>query len=348
MITTGQKLKVKLKLKNFPNVKIRRLVTGSSMRNYQIAFDSRKPQVPLTVTRLNRNILTPRVVDGDAEVFFGTPWANLENFNGSLKPALFFVSDLAGYYGNKRKYSEKVAIFSGDRLEELTIPQLKSVETYTSDTTQKWKRQRKKYQGQGVKNTKLMDSEYIEETGSIKFVFLTECTEIAKDKRSHRTTTSKTDDKKFYNKDSEKLDDNPSKTYDMYLQLENVFPNDYYSDLSWLEVYNGEQVDGKMMKELLEVADVKLYDTTPAFQFQGFRYRLSQTDSSIFPENRPDNVWRAKHGDMGLLDKHFSQLFDAGTLGFFLNQMTSILVKQTKQLNLASIVNGKLVIQTNI
>ena len=42
------------------------------------------------------------------------------------------------------------------------------------------------------------------------------------------------------------------------------------------------------MKELLEVADVKLYDTTPAYQYQGFRYRLSQLDSSIYPETRPD------------------------------------------------------------
>lgn len=341
--TTGQKLKTKLKLKNFEYVRIRRLVTSSSSRIYQIVFDSRRPTYPLTTYKLRSSKLTPKVVAGSGKEYSGTPWADLENFNGNLSPALFFVTDLSGFYGKEGNYSEKFVQYT-NRLEELTIPQLKSVETYTSDTTKKWKTQRKKYQGQGVKNTKLMDSEYIEETGSIKFVFLTESTEVAKDRQSHRTTSSKTDDKKFYDKGSDSLELNPSKTYDMYLQLENVFPNNYYTDISWLEVYNGEQVDGKMMKELLEVADVKLYDTTPAFQFQGFRYRLSQTGSSIFPEDRPDTVWRAKHGDAGLLDKHFSQLFDAGTLGFFLNQMTSVLVKKTKELNYASIVGGKLII----
>lgn len=332
--TTGQKLKSKLKLKKFSYVKIRRLVTGSSVRIYQIVFDSRRPNFPLTTYMLNNNQLMPRVISGDIKEYWGMPWADLENFNGFLNPAIFFVSDISGIYGKIKNYSEKI-VSIGNRLEELTIPQLKSVDQYTSQTTQKYKDQRSAFQGQGIKNTKLLDSQHIPETGSLRFVFVTESTEIDKKKRSHKMTKSKVDQKLQFNKDTDSMEDNPSKTYDMYIQLENVFPNDAYSDLSWLEVYNGEEVDAKMMKDLLEVADVKIYDTTPAFQFQGFRYRLTQNDASLFPETRPDTFWRSKHGTQGLLDKHFSQLFDSGTIGVFTNQMTSILIKHSKQLGYA-------------
>lgn len=332
MKTTGQILKDRLKLKNFSSVKIRRLVTGGSLRTYQIVYDSRRPTFPITVGTLRNNILVPKVVNGDAETFFGTPWANIENFNGFLEPALFFVTDLSGLYGRKNNYSEK-CVYSNKRLEELTIPDLRNIDQYTSDTTKTYKDQRKMFQGQGVKNTKLVDSKYIPETGSLLFIFLTESTEIAKDKVSHKTTNAKVDTKQQYDNEMDKLINNPSKTYDMLLQLENVFPNNSYSDLSWLEVYNGEVVNTKMMKDLLEVADVKLFDNTPAFQFQGFRYRLTQLDASIYPESRPDNVWRKKHGNNGLLDKHFSQLFDKGTFDIFINQMTSVLIKHCKSLN---------------
>lgn len=332
-MTTGEKLKEKLKLKNFPNIKIRRLITGSSVRIFQIVFDSRRPLMPLTTYRLNKNELMPKIVDGSAEVYYGTPWASLENFNGSLDPAIFFVSDVSGFYGNKSNYSEKIVSYNGKRLEELTIPQIRDVEKYTSNTTQKYKDIRKANQSVGQINTKLLDSQYIKETGSLRFIFLTESTELknkADDK--HKMTTKKVNKKQQFDIDSDELIDNNSKTYDMFLQLENVFPNNYFQDLSWLEVYNGEEVSTKMMKDLLGVADVKLFDNTPAFQYQGFRYRLTQNDSSIFPEDRPDRVWRAKHGSQGLLDKHFSQLLDKGSIDLFLNQMTSILIKHCKQL----------------
>jgi hypothetical protein len=332
-LTTGEKLKQKLKLNNFSSVKIRRLITGSSVRIFQIVFDSRRPSMPLTTYRLNKNVLMPKVVDGSAEVYYGTPWASIENFNGNLDPAIFFVSDLSGFYGNKSNYSEKIVSYNGKRLEELTIPQIRDVEKYTSNTTQKYKDIRKINQGVGQINTKLLDSQYIKETGSLRFIFLTESTELKnKTDDKHKMTTKKVNVKKQFDVDADELIDNNSKTYDMFLQLENVFPNNYFQDLSWLEVYNGEVVSTKMMKDLLEVADVKLHDNTPAFQYQGFRYRLTQNDSSIFPEDRPDRVWRAKHGSQGLLDKHFSQLLDRGSIDFFLNQMTSMLIKHCKQL----------------
>ncbi len=344
-MTNGQILKKKLSLNKFPHVKIRRLVTGGSLKCYQIVFDSRNPLRPITTFMLRKNKLIPKIVNGNANTFFGTPWADLENFNGILEVAIFFVSDLSGVYGKPNNYSEKYYKYS-NKLEELTIQDLQKVDFYTSDITQKYKDIRKSYQGQGVKNTKLIETKYIEETGSLRFIFLTEATEISKNKQSHKMTTAKIDIKQQFDVNSDSLIDNPSKTYDMFLQLENVFPNKSYSDISWLEVYNGEEINSKMMKDLLEVADVKLWDNTPAFQFQGFAYRLTQMKSSIFPENRPDSFWRKKHGNEGLLDKHWSQLFASGTIQVLLNQMTSALIKVCKEKGFAKNIgeNNKLVV----
>ena len=333
-MTTGEQLKKKLHLLNFPYARIRRVLTGGSLRIYQIVFDSRTPLRPLTTYLLNNNILAPNVFDGNAEKYSYLPWADLEVFNAQLNPAIYLTTDVAGFYGKKNNYSEKVYQYK-DKLEELTIPELRNVDMYTSQTTQKYKDQRKDFQGQGIKNTKLLDSVVIPETGSLRFIFLTESTEIDKKTLSHRMTKAKVDIKQQFDRASDKLVDNPSKTYDMYVQLDNVFPNSAFKDISWLETYNGEEVDEKMMKELLEVADVKLYDTTPAYQYQGFRYRLSQLGSSIYPETRPDNFWRSKHGSQGLLDKHFSQLLDSGTIQVFLNNMTSMLIKHCRKLGYA-------------
>lgn len=333
-MTSGQILKKNLHLLNFPHTKIRRVVTGGSIPCYQIVYDSRNVGRPLTSTLLNANILAPKIVAFESGIS-KLPWVTLDVYNGALSPALFFVTDVAGFYGVKKNYSEKVFTLKENKLQELTIPELRNVDLYTSNTTQKYKDIRKDFQGQGIKNTKLIDSTVIPESGSLRFTFLTEATEIAKNKLSHSVTKAKVDQKKQFNVASNELIDNPSKTYDMYIQLDNVFPNNKFKDLSWLETYNGEVITSKMMKDLLEVADVKLFDTTPAFQYQGFRYRLSTIDAAIFPETRPDTFWKSKHGAKGFLDKHFSQILDSGTIQVFLNIMTSMLIKHCKELGYA-------------
>lgn len=331
-MTTGLELKAKLKLSSFEYVKIRRVVTGGSLRVFQIAFDSRNTQRPLTSYLLTNNILMPRLTDGDAEGFFGTPWANINIFNGALSPAIFFVSDVAGFYGRPNNYSEKAYEFKENKLNEITIPQLRDTDAYTSLTTQTYKTQRKQFQGLANKNTKFISTEIIKETGSVRFIFLTESTET-KDKTgvSHTVAGER---KAEFDVTQDALVSNTGKTYTMYIQLENVIPNEFYSDISWLEVYKGEIVDSKMIKDLLLVADVKLFDTTPAMQYQGFRYRLTQQNAAVYPEDRPDTVWRSKHGDKGLLDKHFSQLLDKGSFDMFLNNMTSSVFSEFKKLGL--------------
>jgi len=335
---TGLILKKRLHLQNFSNLRIRRINTGGGIRTYQIVFNSRIPDLPLTTYMLNMKKLMPHITDGYGKSYSGTPWADLHIFNGQLNGAIFFVSDLAGFYGIESNYSEKYIKISENRLVEITIPDLKKVDVYTSTLTQTYKDLRKQYQGQGIKNTKLVDSKLIKESGSIQYIFLTESTEITgKDKASHRVGS---DSKQQFSLNTDSLVPNLSKTYDMVLQLDNIFPNSE-NTMSWLQVYDGELIDRKMMKELLDVADVRIWDNTPAFQYQGFRYRLSQIKASLYPEIRPDNFWVIKHGSQAYLDKHFSQLFDKGTLDLFLNNMLSILIKYCKQLGYAELQKGQ-------
>ena len=345
MTTTGHILKDKLHLNNFSQVRIRRLVTGGSLRTYQIVFNSRTPQMPLTTFLLNFNILSPKIVSGDAKEFSATPWADIENFNNLLNPAIYFVTDLAGFYGKEDNYSEKIYRFD-NKLEEITIPELRKVDAYTSSLTQKYKDLRLQFQGQGIKNTKLIDSKYIEATGDLQFLFLTEATEdksASSEKDKHKVGKEY---KQQFNISSDSLERNTSKTYDMILEIDNIFPNK--EKMSWLEVYDGEEIDRKMMKEILDVADCKIWDSTPAFQYQGFRYRLTNIDASIYPESRPDTFWKSKHGIQAYLDKHWSQLLDRGTLDLFLNNMLSILIKYCKQLDYAKRAGkGKLIINTS-
>lgn len=350
-MTVGEKIKSTLKLTQFPNVYITKGLRSGSKSIYYIFFNSAYPQVKINHTKLKRmqnvDILRGEHLErGEVRPIEYFPFQKLEDFNSSVKNAYIVLYDIAGmnkflrydyfsestHYSSSDFYTDLVKGFSDvqlkvyqNRLNELTIPQLRNVDYYTSDKTKYYKDIRKKYQGQGIKNTKLVDTALIPETGSIRFTFITEATdlsdkEIDKENLKHKMGKDK---KQEYDIALDKLVDNPSHTYDMYLQLENVFPNNYYSDISWLEVYSGEVVNQKMMKELLEVADVKIWDTTPANQYQGFRYRLSLLGASIFPESRPDSFWRQFHGSNGLLDKHFSQLFDKGTITTLANNLTS-------------------------
>ena len=55
--------------------------------------------------------------------------------------------------------------------------------------------------------------------------------------------------------------------------------------------------------KILKSADVKLWSSSPSFQFQGFNYKLSRLNASLYPTGIPDRKWRQKHGG-SLIDKH--------------------------------------------
>ncbi len=210
-----------------------------------------------------------------------------------------------------------------EKLDEITLPELRDQDKYLSALTKKYKGIRKDVQGQGVKNTKFIESELIKKTGSVIFRFLAEATE-ENDKKMDKGLS-----KKAYDFSSGKLVDNPSHLYEIQIQVDNIFPNDFYKDISWLEVFEGD-ITVANLKEIFDVADIKLSSNDASFQYQGFNYRLTQIDGAIYPENRPDKVWGPRHGNNAYLTKHLAQVVDRGSFEIFFNQMVSSLRKKLK------------------
>lgn len=329
MKTTGVTLKSNLKLNKFENVKIRRLVTGGSIRIYQVAFDSRHPLMPLTTYTLFNNILVPRILMGNGRRYFGTPWANIENFNGNLNPAIFFVTDISGVYGNKSLYKESKNEFkpfvecSGYLLEFVTLAAFKD-SNIISNITQTYKDIRKgtgqvKVQGRTVANTanvntKLITTELVD--NDVVFKFLTEATEMYGPNHKFIQINPTTKEK----------EPNPSKTYEIWIKLLNVV-----GEKGWLSAFDTEKevLTQKDIKDIFDVCNVQLWSNDPSFQYQGFNYWNTQLDASIFPEDRAPRFWNKKHGDgQAFLTKHLSQLIDQ--LPFFRNQMASALTSVLK------------------
>lgn len=344
-MTTGEKIRQTLKL-DYDNIFITKGILSGGRPVYFIFFNSKFPNASIQYNKVMSHqkfdfYRGDKLEQGVKQRMTYFPFEQLDKFDRSITNAYFIVYDLADYMrtprydwytecvnayddiiSNDTRLVEKCVIGKG-RLEEITLEQLRKVDKYTSDKAQFYKDERQKFQGQGIKNTKFLNISFIKNTGSVQFYFLTESTDFEdKNKADHKV---KTDKKQQYDLTSDKLIDNPSHTYDMILQVDNVFPNDSTKDISWLEVFSGEPVNSKLLKQILEVANIQIWDNTPAYQMQGYRFRLSQLDggSSIYPESRPDTFWRQKHGNYGYLDKHFSQLLSKSTLDVFLNNMTS-------------------------
>lgn len=79
------------------------------------------------------------------------------------------------------------------------------------------------------------------------------------------------------------------------------------------------------MKEILEVSDIKVFSTSPAFHYQGANFNASQIDASIYPTSISNPVWGPRHGDKSgyFLGKHLYSLLQS--IDFWLNPMSSML-----------------------
>ena len=217
--------------------------------------------------------------------------------------------------------------FNSHSLKEMTLYDFKASDI-TSEKTKIFKGARKDQNKTANINTKLISSEIINET-DILFKFLTEAslyTAITDETTGQiiYVPYKQADPKHEYKRiipGTDEMVPNPSKTYEIWIQVEKVLGKD-----GWLSVYDPEkeEITGNMIKDILKVADIKIFDDTPAYLYQGFAYALTQLDASIFPENRKPKRWDKIHGDgQNFLDKHLSQLFDQ--INFFIPQMGSSL-----------------------
>lgn len=62
------------------------------------------------------------------------------------------------------------------------------------------------------------------------------------------------------------------------------------------------------LTRIINLADVKVWSSSPSFHYQGFNYRLSKIKSSIYPTTIPDTKWRETHKN-ALIDKHLYLVF---------------------------------------
>jgi len=320
MMTTGQQLKQNLGLSKFSHVFIRRLISGGSKPLYQVVFNSRLPNLPLTTYMLRQNPLMPFIVDSNFEKFYGTPFIRIENFRGVLHSKTFICTDISGVYGQKKNYDffleskkNKFRPFLQGRLNEfLTLPALMDKQaSITSIITQAYKDIRKDVQNTANKNTKLIATELA--GNDVIFKFLTEATEMYGLK--HRYSQINPETKAF--------ESNPSKTYEIWIKLLDVI-----GDQGWIKVFDlsSEVLTQKDIKDMIKVSNCQLWSNDPSFQYQGFNFWLGQLDAALFQTDIAPRIWDKRHGDgEALLTKHLSQLIDS--LPFFFNQMASSLTK---------------------
>lgn len=78
-----------------------------------------------------------------------------------------------------------------------------------------------------------------------------------------------------------------------------------------LKTSPNKPITNKDIEDVFKVADIKIWDDTPSFQFQGSNYILTTFDAAIYPETRPPKVWNTKiskygktHNSNQFLSKH--------------------------------------------
>jgi hypothetical protein len=328
-MNSGIVLKQNLGLSKFPHVKIRRLIATSSIPIYQVVFNSRLPNLPLTSYMLRNNPLMPFIVGDNFKKFYATPFLNIENFVGSLQEKIFICTDISGFYGKTKNYdffvestkTKEFKIFLYGKLNEfITLPALMDKQAdLTSRITKHYKSIRKDIQKTANINTKLIQTEL--SGNDVIFKFLTEATEMYGPKHKYSQI----------NPETKEFEPNPSKTYEIWIKLLNVI-----GDNGWISTFdlNSEVLTQKDIKDIIKVSNCQLWSNDPSFQWQGMNWGLTQLDASIYPENIPPNTWGPRHGGSGnyFLTKHLSQLIDS--LPFFFNQMASALTNVLRKNNI--------------
>ena len=230
------------------------------------------------------------------------------------------------YFHNFKIYYERtpIAYFNNSLLEFVTLYDLAD-KSNMSDFTSTWRKDRSRVMGAENTTAKLIDCFIDEADKSVTFGFLTESTELG-DKEPSQTINS---DYRFYNSDKMETDPNNfnlkrnrSNTYELQIKILNF--------MEWLDVFEGEEIGPKEMKEILEVSNVQVFSTSPSFHWQGMNFNLSQLDGSIYPTDISNPVWGPRHGDSSgyFLDKHLYGLLRQ--IKFWINPMASMLNKKLK------------------
>jgi hypothetical protein len=216
-----------------------------------------------------------------------------------------FIIECPYLFLNKRK----TVTYDKDALQEnLRIVDLQK-HAGTSDFTKDWVEIRRKILGTGAKTVKLKSMKVNRKKDYITFLF-----------KSFPT----------YDKIVKAVDfpdTNKDKSVKMYTQQ--IMILDFFKLAETKPGYNEKELSRKEIKEILNVADVKVSCDCKSFQFQGMNHILTTFDASIYPELRPPKVWNKWHKDDNFTCKHLDMLLTQG-LNIYLNNMTSMINKYLK------------------
>ena len=186
-----------------------------------------------------------------------------------------------------------------------------------SDLTKKFKKDRSGKMGSESKSASLINLEVNRNLGWAEFTFRTRATpypELKGKRKIKYQMTSKPS--------SWKLKNNPAKTYIMKIRVMEFF--------KWLKT-SPEGITNKDIEDVLEVANVKLNCTCPAYNFQGMAYYLGNEfnaaiyKQSIAPTDKKSVNgkvigWDSRHGKgNSLVCKHLSGLI--ANTKFYIPQM---------------------------
>lgn len=246
-----------------------------------------------------------------------TPLMDIEDFNGTLRPAFFFTIDLSGEFGSDRKLTKildgvKTGGAEFSLKEFVTLADLNNTGNI-SDFTMNFRRQRTSLMGGENTVAKLVDLFVNEADRSVTFAFLTEVTPYPDDPDHEYQEVDP---------DTFELSNNRSKVYEIQIKILEFF--------DWLDTNPGlDKITEKDMKEIFDVANVQVFSTSPSFHWQGFNAWCSQIDASIYPTDIMPKFWDQYHGDgEAFLDKHLYGVIRQ--IKFWMNPMASMLTRKLK------------------
>lgn len=322
-MTTGEELKTTLGLEKLKYVSFVRII-NSPHRILVIFYDSRRPTVPLSTSRVLRfsNQFSSRT---DPFKHSGplTPLLPIEFFNGELRTAIVLTFDLSGTFGDKNNQVNESKILSKQKLNEwLTLADLA-----TNDATSAFTKRTRKQRNRAVKaenRTAKIKECILEEDGSVLFQFETTATLpiYAKDYAFQKANPN----------NNFALEPNDEKIYHIEIKILDF--------MKWLketrpDYLETKKISWKEMRDVLEVAYIQVYSDSPSFHWQGINYWISQLDGSLYPTDIVPKVWNRRdlHGNDGaFLDKHLAGLIKG--FKFWYNPMASMILKRMKEQDL--------------
>lgn len=182
-------------------------------------------------------------------------------------------------------------------LNEITLSDLNRNQGI-SDFTKVFKKERNKIMGSETKNSKFIEVKFNKDEDYIDCYWLI-------------TPTEKKYPPNYKYKEvdpyTHKLIDNPSKTYTFILRIMNFFS---------LLATTPNKITNKDIEDVIRIADLKIWDSNPSFQYQQMNWHLSDLDSSIFPTTIPPKRWNKIHGEPTFLGKHSQSIINQ--INFFI------------------------------